>query len=357
MLSRNTYMEVDLKALKENVKKVIMANPEYKYYIGVVKADCYGQGDGYPAKAIVEAGCNYLAVATLDEALVIRRKIKDIPILCLGIIPYDYIDACKLNDITVTIPSLEYINELKENDIECNELKVHLKVNTGMNRLGMNTAEDIKEAIKEAKKMHMVIEGIYTHLYNADNEEIYDYQAKMFKDMIEQSNAKDIPIIHMSASDGLMDYEKEDFVNGCRLGIVMYGFTNHTEFKLKTTLRLVSEVEQIHELKKGETVGYGGTYVAKQDGEKIGVVPIGYADGVIRKNTGRNVFINDKEYQIVGNICMDMLFVKIDDEVKLHDKVFILKDNNHILDVAKYLETIPYEIICEVGKRVKRVYK
>lgn len=357
MLSRNTYMEVDLKALKENVKKIIRANSEYKYYIGVVKADCYGQGDGYPAKAIVEAGCNYLAVATLDEGLVIRRKIKDIPILCLGIIPYDYIDACKLNDITVTIPSLEYIKELEENDIDCSELKVHLKVNTGMNRLGMNTAEDVKEAIKKAKKMHMIIEGIYTHLYNAENEAIYDMQTQKFKEIIEKADAKNIPIIHMSASEGLMDYEKEDFVNGCRLGIVMYGFTDHQEFNLKTTARLISEVEQIHELKKGETVGYGGTYEAKEDGEKIAVVPIGYADGVIRKNKGRNVYINDKEYEIVGNICMDMLFVKIDDDVKLHDKVFILKDNKHILEVSNYLDTIPYEVLCEVGKRVKRVYK
>jgi len=137
----------------------------------------------------------------------------------------------------------------------------------------------------------------------------------------------------------------------------MYGFTTNKDLELKSTIKLISEVIQINELKKGETVGYNGTYVAKEDGEKIAVISIGYADGVIRKNTGRNVYINNMEYQIVGNICMDMLFVKIDDSVKIYDKVYILKDIKHIEEVAKHLDTIPYEIICSIGKRIPRICK
>ena len=137
----------------------------------------------------------------------------------------------------------------------------------------------------------------------------------------------------------------------------MYGFTNYKSLELESTVKLISEVEQIHKLNEGDTVGYGGTYKAKINGEKIAVIPIGYADGIIRKNKGRDVYINNKRYEIVGNICMDMLFVKVDDDVKLHDKVLILKDNKHIEEVAEHLDTITYEVLCSIGKRVPRIYK
>ena len=135
----------------------------------------------------------------------------------------------------------------------------------------------------------------------------------------------------------------------------MYGFTSDKDLNLKSTFSLHSRVIQINNLKKGDKVGYNGIYVAEGN-EKIAVVPIGYADGVIRKNTGRDVYINDKRFPIVGNICMDMLFVKIDDSVKVNDEVVLLKDINHIEEVADYLETIPYEVMCLVSKRVPRIY-
>lgn len=135
----------------------------------------------------------------------------------------------------------------------------------------------------------------------------------------------------------------------------MYGFTKKDLLSLEGTSKLVSEVVQINSLKPEDTLGYSGTFIADEE-MKIAVVPIGFADGVIRKNTGRAVYINEKPYEIVGNICMDMLFVKIDDDVKLHDNVYILKDNKHIEDIAQYLDTIPYEVLCSIGKRVPRVY-
>jgi len=135
----------------------------------------------------------------------------------------------------------------------------------------------------------------------------------------------------------------------------MYGFTTDKELNLKSTFSLYSEIIQINLLKTGETLGYSGAYKAEEDC-LIGVVPIGYADGIIRKNKGRNVYINNKEYEIVGNICMDMLFIKIDASVKVHDKVELLRDNEHIEKVARHLETIEYEVLCSVGKRVPRRY-
>ena len=136
----------------------------------------------------------------------------------------------------------------------------------------------------------------------------------------------------------------------------MYGFTDCKNLKLESTFKLKSEVIQINELEKGETVGYGGMYTAKEK-TKIAVIPIGYEDGIIRKNTGRDVFINNKRYPIVGNVCMDMMFIKIDNDVKVHDVVEVLKDNEHVNEVANHLETISYEVMCSIGKRVPRINK
>lgn len=352
-LNRNTYVEVNTKNITDNVKKIISYYNNYDYYIGVVKADNYGHCGIESVSAVISGGCNYLAVATLDEALKIRKKIIGIPILCLGPIPHEHINLCVENDITITINSLDYLNEIIKQNIKLK--KVHIKVNTGMNRLGISNIDEFKEVFNILNKNCIQIEGIYTHLYNADNNDIYDKQLIKFKSMLDSVDTSNVKIIHVSASDGIVNYEKPSFANGCRLGIIMYGFTKNKDLNLKSTFSLNSEIIQINVLNNGDTVGYNGIYEASKT-ERIAVVPIGYADGIIRKNTGRYVYINNKKYQIVGNICMDMLFVKIDDSIKLHDKVVILKDINHIEEVANYLETIPYEVMCMIGKRVERKY-
>lgn len=354
MLARNTYLEVNLKHIENNVKTLIKIHPDYQYYFGVVKADCYGQSGIKPIRSILKSGCNYLAVATLEEALDIRKKFEEIPILCLGVVSSQYIETCLQNNITVTIPSLEYLEEILEEQ-DCSQLKVHLKINTGMNRLGINKNSEVLKAIGLMKINHIFLEGIYTHIYDAKNEKRYLKQVDNFKSILEGVDLSKIPIVHIAASESLMNYKKIDFVNGCRLGIIMYGFTEERILGLENTAKLVSEVIQIHELRPGDTVGYNGAFEVNKP-TKIAVIPIGYADGVIRKNTGRNVYIKDKPYKIVGNICMDMLFVEIDNNVQLHDMVYILKDNEHIEEVAKHLETIPYEVLCSVGKRVPRIY-
>lgn len=136
----------------------------------------------------------------------------------------------------------------------------------------------------------------------------------------------------------------------------MYGFTKKDLLSLEGTSKLVSEVVQINSLKPGDTLGYSGTFIADEE-MKIAVVPIGFADGVIRKNTGRAVYINEKPYEIVGNICMDMLFVKVDESVVEHDEVIVIKDVEHIYEIAKFLNTVCHEVMCNISKRVPRLYK
>lgn len=351
--ARKTYARINLGNIKENVSKIINKFDNYDYYFGVVKADCYGHGDLDSVKSVIDGGCNYLAVATLEEALRIREKFKTIPILCLGIIPCEYINLCVRNSITITVSSYDYAEELVK--VSDENLKVHIKINSGMNRLGIATFGDFKKTIDLLWKNNIVIEGVYSHIFNADNVEETNMQFDKYQEIIGDIDKSRIPIFHISASEALTLYRKIDFVNGCRLGIIMYGFTSDKDLQLKSTFSLHSRVIQINSIKKGDKVGYNGIYVAKGD-ERIAVVPIGYADGIIRRNTGRDVFINGKRFKIVGNVCMDMLFVKVDDTVKENDEVVLLKDINHIRETAEYLETIPYEVMCSIRKRVPRIY-
>lgn len=343
---RNTYVKIDYDNIKYNVSKIISEFNSYEYYFGVVKANCYGHGLN-AIKSIIDGGCNYLVVAILEEALEIRKLYSDIPILCLGIINKEDLSVAYENNITITVNSYEYAKEVIDTNLN---LKIHIKINSGMNRLGISSKEEFN---KTYNLLNGMVEGIYTHIYEAGNSSKTLKQIDVYKDMISDIDKNKVKIFHLAASEALINYQKLDFVNGCRLGIIMYGFTD-SNIKLKSTFSLHSHIVQINRLKKGESLGYNGTYIAGED-ENIAVVSIGYADGIIRANKGRYVYINDNRYQIVGNICMDMLFVKIDDNIQVGDEVLILKDNDHINEVSKYLNTIPYEVISLISSRVPRI--
>lgn len=341
---RDTYVEVNLNNIKYNVKEIIKKYNNYKYYFGVVKADCYGHGIKV-VNSMIAAGINYLAVATLEEALEVRMINKDIPILCFGVIANDDLIIAKENDITVTIPSLDYLNNIDINNLK----KVHIKINSGMNRLGISSKEEFDLVYSKLKNVD--VEGIYSHIYSAFDSDSTIKQFAKFEEIVSSIDLSKIKIVHIPASETIIKYPKRDYINGCRLGIIMYGFLSN----LKSTFTLHSKVIAIHDLKKGATVGYNACFKANSD-TKIAVIAIGYADGIIRANTGRYVYINNKKYKIVGNICMDMLFVEIDDNVKLYDDVLVIKDNEHLNDIAAHLNTIVYEVMCEIGKRVPRKY-
>ena len=345
---RETIANIYLDNIKYNVESIIKKYNNYKYYIGVVKADCYGHNSNETVKSIIDGGCNYLAVSSLEEALKIREDF-DIPILCLGIINSNYINICEKNNIDITVTNLEYLKQLKDYKIN-----IHIKVDTGMNRLGVKEKEEFNSMIELIKESNLNLKGIYTHIYEASNKEKIDRQIEVFKDITSNIDLNKIDIVHISQSDTLVNYPKIDFCNGCRLGILMYGLTSNN-LNLKNTIELVSEIIEIKQIKKGEIVSYNGTYKASEDG-LIGIVSIGYADGVNRNLKGAYVYINNKKYEIVGNICMDMLMVKIDNSIKLNDKVYIYKDIKHIKELSNRLNTIPYELICNISKRVERNY-
>jgi len=344
---RNTYACIKLNNIKSNVEKIINKYNDYKYYIGVVKADSYGHNGKEVVKAIIDGGCNYLAVSSLDEALEIRKDFS-IPILCLGIIDSKYMDICIENNIDITVPSLDYFNKIKDY-----KLNIHIKIDTGMNRLGIKDENDFIEIINSNKNVY--IKGIYTHIYEASSKENTLKQINKFKDITKSIDLNNIDMIHIAQSDTLINYPKIDFCNGIRLGIIMYGLTTNN-LDLLNTIELVSEIIDIKKVKKNETISYNGLYTADKD-ELIGIVSIGYADGVNRHLTGAYVYVGDKKCEILGSICMDMLMIRIDESIKIHDKVYIYKDINHINYLSNYLDTIPYELICNISKRVPRIYE
>ena len=316
---RNTYAEIKLDAIRHNLQTLNQKFSNYEYRFAVVKADCYGHGLA-AIQPMLDAGCNYLAVATLEEALEVRKLHPEVPILCLGIIPYSGLEAAKQNNITLTISSLEYAKNAPAGSL--NGIKKHLKLNTGMNRLGIKDATELVETYNLLDN----VEGIYTHIFDAENREHTAKQLERFSELAHTLPLEKIKIVHTSASEATLYYPKPDFVNACRFGIVMYGFYAPEEPSLQSTFALKSEVIQINTLQVGESLGYGGTFVAEEE-TKIAVVPIGYADGMIRKNKGRAVYINGQAFEIVGNICMDMMFVKVNNSIKVGDTVELLRDN------------------------------
>ena len=343
---RKTYELINLKKLENNIRTIVNSSNNYKYHIAVVKANCYGLGIKC-VKSILLGGANYLAVSSLEEALKIR-KITNTRILVLEPIDIKYIDKAHQNNITLTISSLDYLEKIKDKCFTC-----HLKINTGMNRLGINSKEELNEVYKIIKNANITIEGIYTHIYKSSDKVLTEKQFKRFENITKDIDLNEFEIVHIPNSETITNYKKKDYVNGCRMGIIMYGFSNN--LNLESVFTLKSRIIEIKHIKKDDTVGYDGNYKATKD-ELIGIIPIGYADGIIRKNTGRYVYINNKQYQIVGNICMDMLFVLIDENVKLNDEVLIIKDNNHINEIANHLDTINYEVMCSISNRVNRKY-
>lgn len=385
---RKTYAEVNIDNLKDNVKNIINYYKDYKYYFGVVKGNCYGHGTTYVINELIESGVNYLAVSSLEEALEAREINKKIPILCLEPIRIEYTDICIKNNITMVVHDHNYAKELIGKEIN-KKLKIHLKIDSGMNRLGFKDRNELNEIYKELKeKENIEIEGIFTHFATLGiNDKEWDNQLEKFKEITKNINLKEIPIVHLYKSAAFINHPKIDFCNGIRLGIAMYGYYSNPvvnkkglknklraikraiykkknkvsetitkiPIELKPAFKMYTEIIQIKKIKKGEFVGYGAIYRAKQD-EIIGIMPVGYDDGIFRKSRGRFVSINNKRYQLVGDIGMGMCAVKIDNTVNMYDKVTLIGDNIPIKEVAVHNETSIYETLCNIGKNVPRVY-
>lgn len=362
---RDTWAEINLDDIEENVKNMRSRMAEASKLFAVVKANGYGHGAVEVARTALLAGADYLAVAFLDEALALRNAGIHAPILVLGASrPADILVAAK-QDIILTVFDVEWLTRATEH-LQGNKIKIHVKIDSGMGRLGIRKEQEVKE-IEEFLMRHQefVLEGIYTHFATADekNSSYLNEQAKKFADILASFKTKP-PIIHCSNSAAGLLYPELAF-NGVRLGIAMYGLTPSMEikemlpFSLKEAFSLHTKIVQVKKLHKGDKVSYGATYEAKED-EWIATLPIGYADGWLRKLQGQEVLVNGVRVPIVGRVCMDQCMIRLPHEIAVGTKVTLIGTQQEqcisVNEIAKKLDTINYEVTCTIAHRVPRIY-
>ncbi|MFA7422681.1 MAG: alanine racemase [Acholeplasmataceae bacterium] len=351
---RPTYAKINLDHLDHNYSYVQQLNPN-KTIIPVIKANAYGHGAIKIMQYLYEKGVRIFAVSLLEEAIELRKVNKDIKILMMGPILKDQFKVAETYEIDITAYNEEIIKDLLKSNYKLN---IHLKIDTGMHRYGINDELQILSVIDDMnrhQKLHL--EGLYTHFSTANED--YDYylmQLSRFKSIL--SKIKEKPhMIHISNSSSSIKYEKDyDFTTHMRLGISLYGLSlDSPKPPLKPVMSLISHVIDIKSLKKGDKVGYGASYEANHD-EKIAIIPLGYADGWLRSNKNAYVEINHKTYQTIGIICMDAMFVKVDDSIKIGDQVTLFGGLVKTDDVAKKQKTIVYEVCTNISYRVPRIY-
>lgn len=350
MRFRESYIEIDLKKLEYNYSQ--LSNYSEKEVFAVVKDNAYGHGAVEICRKLEELNCKYVCVANLEEAIELRDNGVKLPILILGYVKSDYFYLVDKYDLTLSVSSIQYAKELADSNLK---IKVHLQIDTGMNRFGIKRIDLLKEALAMLDDSSIIVEGIYTHLYDADVSKNNSLeQLKRFYLFVDELNY-DFKWIHTSNSNGtIQGYDERS--NACRVGLALYGIKDiASELELKPVLSLYSEVVQIKKVFKGETIGYNGDFVCPKDGT-IAIVPLGYGDGFIRKNTGRFVAIENHPYQIVGKICMDQFMLWVDDNCQVHDKVEIIGGVTSLAKMATELDVIPYEILVLLNTRLEREY-
>lgn len=352
---RPTWLEINLKNLVYNYQ-YLSDKIGTKTAIPVVKANAYGHGSIEVVRSLMKIGVNVFAVSLLEEAIELRNEFKDIEILALGTVLPNQIELASKYNITITIYSYQFGLEILNSSTP---IKTHLKVDTGMNRLGIKSRDEIISLVKSFNDhpQHQ-LEGIFTHFATADNnEKFFFHQLDRFKSLMSEINPKP-KIVHLSNSSSMVKYENDiDFSSHTRLGISLYGLSlERNADYLKPVMKLKTKIVQFKELEPGEFVGYGITYKAVRH-ERIGIIPIGYADGLIRKNNPGYVEINGKTYPIIGRICMDYTFILVDENITYDDEVIVMGGSIVSIDeIANRLDTISYEIITLISKRVPRIY-
>ena len=358
MLKPRTYLQIDSKALVSNFNFIKSKLPHDVALMCVVKADCYGHG-GECIKILSDAGAEHFAVSSLDEALEARTH-TDGDILILSYTNPDDISYVIDGNIIQTVYSVEYAELLSACIPDGKKLRVHIKIETGMNRLGFgcDDKDGLSYVINSPK---FKVEGVFTHFARADERDKTEcsHQLEKFekaKKLI--SSLTDKALVYHCANSGAILDLPSSLVGMARAGIVLYGFPPSDEVSgegLSPVMKFVSTVVHIHELKKGDAVSYGGDFKADKK-MTVATVACGYGDGISRRFTGAYIKINGHRVRVIGRVCMDHFMVDVTDmeeKPRIGDEAVVFDD---AAEYAEHIGTIPYECMCAVSKRVKRIY-
>ncbi|MBE7705356.1 MAG: alanine racemase [Cyanobacteria bacterium SIG29] len=360
---RDAWVEINLDAIENNILELkSFVKPNTKI-LAVVKADAYGHGSSMIAPTLLASGVDYLGVASIDEGIELRNSKFKCPILVLGAAPVWAFDYAAQNNISLSL--------FLDNHIEAAQLtykktglktKAHIKLDTGMNRIGV-LKENALDFINKVQKCEAIeLQGIFTHFANAEFEDKTLEQLKIWEDIISQVNTDGL-ILHCFNTAASISQYKEDKYNMVRLGLALYGLLpDLPEFvknvpNLIPAMSLKGRIINIHNAKAGNGVSYCHTFKTTKD-TKIATIPIGYADGVDRRLSNKIYgILNGQKVPQIGNITMDqMMFDVTGVNAKEGDVITLIGENISINDWAKELGTINYELICRLKARLSRVY-
>ncbi|MBC3061293.1 MULTISPECIES: alanine racemase [Staphylococcus] len=361
---RPTYLNVDLDAIlyNYNIFKTLQSD---KLVIPVIKANGYGLGSVKIAEILENNGAQFFAVATLDEAIELRLHNVNAKLLVLGAISPKDINKAIQYDITLTVPSQFWL-ERAIHYIEDNSdhVYLHVKLDTGMGRLGIKTLEEYQLVINLIKEHpNLIFDGVFTHFANADEPgDSMKQQYAFFEELV--TKAERPKYIHAQNSAGAL-LANCKLCNALRLGISLYGYypseyvRNEVDVQLKPSAKLITQVVQTKYLNPGDSVSYGSTFTATEK-MKIAVLPIGYADGFLRSMQGFAVNVNQQQCEIIGRVCMDQMIISVPDDVKEGDEVILIDNNLNSSQAVEALaakqNTINYEVLCNLGRRLPRIY-
>ncbi len=371
-LQKRTWAEISLPNIRHNYEAIRATLPAGCRFLGVVKADAYGHGALAVSRLLQESGADYLAVSCLDEALELRRGGITMPILILGHTPHEYTETLIDNNFTQTVSALAKAQEYSAAATALGKkLRIHIKLDTGMSRLGFLCAggyfeKGVENVVRSIGLPGLEPEGVYTHFAVSDEpgEESEAYtraQFKLFMDVIaavEERTGFLFPIRHCANSGAVLHYPAMD-LDMVRPGLLLYGYGDaEGKLGLRPCMRLVTTVSTIKHYEAGACVSYGRRFVCQRH-TRMGVLAIGYADGLPRVLSNRCSFAAGEGFAPqCGSICMDMCMVDLTDRPEVHvgDEVEIFGPRSDINTLAAIAGTIPYELLCSVYKRVPRVY-
>lgn len=375
---KRTWAQIDLDAIKHNFLQIRKNINSKSKLLCVIKADAYGHGAVALAKEYENLGADWFAVSNLEEAFQLRNNGIKKPILILGYTPVNMAYELSRLNISQAVFSENYAKKLA-NYAEKNNVKVkiHLKIDTGMSRIGfvfkneLDNSNTIDELIKVCSLKNLLVEGIFTHFSVADEAEesieVTKEQFSSFKNICEilKNEGIKIKLRHCSNSGGILNYPESN-LDMVRAGIILYGLFPSAYVKnkldLKPAMSLKTVISQVKTVPKGTAVSYGGVFITNKK-TKIATVPIGYADGYLRVLSGKaSMLVNGKRAPVVGRICMDQAMLDVTEIKNVKENtvvtVFGKEDNNEIKieELSDFANTINYEILCLISKRIPRIY-
>jgi len=370
-ITRPAWAEIDLDCLAHNVREVRRITEPGTRIMAAVKADAYGHGAPISSRTLLENGAERLAVAALSEALELRREGIEAPILVLGYTPENQSGELLGHGVTPTVYTRRMAEALSREASEGGEVaKVHIKVDTGMGRLGFPSSDEGIDAIEQISRLPGVeIEGVFTHFAAADERD-KTYTRSQFEKYMRMVNdlerrGVDVPMKHVSNSAAVIDLPEYN-LDMVRPGIMLYGLypseeVDTSRVDLRPAMTLKARISHVKTVPAGTAMGYGLTYKTSRE-SVIGTIPLGYADGYGRalSNRGR-VGVKGGRAPVVGRVCMDQFMVDLTGvDAEAGDEVILFGDGRegspHIEEVARWLGTITHEVLCGVSRRVPRVY-